>query len=241
MRLHVIYALPTVGFAIALPFVELWLEAATLGPRSILGRFFLYWQLGRALTAVPYPFFLLVWFRRRRIRRQFRTWRRYPAAATARATGTVWPRALGAVSMLLGGKLLFGSLWSASYPVWNSLLQIQWPMSANAPSVIFHALGGALGGLLMVAGWLLWHRRRGAAVCHLIYAVAFVIATLGWPVLASSATLFWQGLSGLSRYYYLALMVGSGLLALAFPVFLLVWFLRPKIRAQVKSWSQLRG
>jgi hypothetical protein len=239
MRLHVIYALPTVGFAIALPFVELWLEAATLGPRSILGRFFLYWQLGRALTAVPYPFFLLVWFRRRRIRRQFRTWRRYPAAATARATGTVWPRALGAVSMLLAGKLLFWEVWSQTSPLWKRLFRVEW--SVTARDVLLHALVGALGVLLMVAGWLLWHRRRGAAVCHLIYAVAFVIATLGWPVLASSATLFWQGLSGLSRYYYLALMVGSGLLALAFPVFLLVWFLRPKIRAQVKSWSQLRG
>jgi len=39
------------------------------------------------------------------------------AAAGGGSRAAVWPEALGAVSMILGGKLLFWGLWSQTYPL----------------------------------------------------------------------------------------------------------------------------
>ncbi|KPK80867.1 MAG: hypothetical protein AMJ81_11215 [Phycisphaerae bacterium SM23_33] len=97
----------------------------------------------------------------------------------------------------------------------------------------------ALGVLLMAAGWLLWRRRRGAAACHLIYAVSMMmLATACCCAFTLSAWSRWGWMSGLSGRYFSGRMVGSSLLELAFPVFLLAWFTRPKIRGQVRSWSR---
>ena len=86
-----------------------------------------------------------------------------------------------------------------------------------------------------VGGWLLTRRRGGGLLCLRIYAIAWLALSLSRPVLMAMR----RGSAGSAPS--LVHQIGNALLAVAFPVFLLVWFARAKIRAQVHSWGPRRG
>lgn len=236
--LHVVYPLVAVPCLIALPLLTLW----AYGYRQPgLGCVLAYHCVGGALPGLAYAIFLLVWFRRGRIRQQLRAWRKGPAgAAAARPAGSVWPTVLGVLSMVLGGMGLFSKLWSSAGFLMVKLFRAEGFFVPQGQYAAFWLVGAAAGLLLLVAGRLLHRRRPSGATCHLIYAALEALIVIGWAVAALTVTgsPARLGLSVLCAI--LASWLGIVLLGLIYPVFLLVWFTRPKIRSQVKAWRQPR-
>ena len=87
--------------------------------------------------------------------------------------------------------------------------------------------------LLLAGAVLLLSRRRAAWHLHIAYGAAGVLLGLWnlWHVLSGSY-------SSWPRALYAAALSAS-LLAMVYPVFVLCWFLRPKIRDDVQSWVKL--
>lgn len=193
-------------------------------------------QIGLELLALSYPAFLLAWFARPSIRGEVKTWRGRPGPAALPAE-PVWPAALGVVSMVLAGRHLFRFIWSFGSLFLSPQSFLEGAGLGKALLWLFNALlWTGVGVLLLVAGWRLCRRRRGAAVCHVVYALLAAAAVAYRLVLVGS----WLPARGPDWYTY-ASLADLGLRAifsLAFPVFLVVWFLRPKIRRQLRSWRE---
>ncbi len=181
-----------------------------------------------------YPVFVIVWLCRKPVRRQMRAWRTRAGRVAARHIGIAWPAVLGVLAMVgagthlvgwlfrFAGGLLFVGEWA---PTGNSLAE--WALFAVVLAELPVRLVEATG------GWLLVRRHRGGGACLLIYAVTWLALSLAHPAISLALYAARGG-------YPLRSVAGAivyALLAAAFPVFLLVWFARPKIRAQVGAWG----
>ena len=117
------------------------------------------------------------------------------------------------------------------FPHWYRLFLI--------PSALV-AIGMAV--LLLAAGVQAIRRRPAGATLHLIYAVLGMVITVLSTVVNISllAGLHLPGHVG-QKSITGVVAVGSvfgGALALAYPVFLLIWFARPTIRHEVRQWGR---
>jgi hypothetical protein len=158
-------------------------------------------------------------------RRQFQQW----AARAAPKVQPVWPTVLGWLSMFhaaeglmrlaeaLSSKVLF-ALDSEAW--WNAFLK-----DVGESSYLLAYLAMVLLGIPAVA---LLRRRRGAGWLHVAGACA-VLAGLLMNII--KWTFYWDGP-----------LPSTGIICEAisavYPVFLLVWFLRPAIRRQVAQWRR---
>jgi len=180
---------------------------------------------------VPYhlivPGLVLCLLLRRSRRRQFQQW----VARAAPRVQPVWPTVLGWLSMfhaaeglmrlvdVLSSKVLF-ALALDSKAWWNAFLK-----DVGESSYLLAYLAMALLGIPAVA---LLRRRRGAGWLHVAGACA-VLAGLLMNII--KWTFYWDGPSPSSGIIREAINA-------VYPVFLLVWFLRPAIRRQVAQWRR---
>ncbi len=179
------------------------------------------------------------------------------AAAEPPATGTArWPRVIGILGLIVGALmfidqlddlLLLPLLRSESW--WRGLVGDELAALISrwmppAPWLIFVSLVGmTLGAVLFVGGLRLNSgRRSGAALCR-----TWAWLALAWLAVEMGAAAWW-----LSRYagelselapgvWQAPAILGLGLamvILAAFPVFLLSWFSRPAIKAQLAGWPQ---
>jgi hypothetical protein len=141
---------------------------------------------------------------------------------------TVWPVVVGILSLIaVGVDVLINLVW----------LALSTPAMARGSSGISSfdiarlVLALVLAGVLLAGALMLLRRSASALPAYLIYAsgsvilrcVAFVMAVVSHEWSALSATYATGGITGMA-------------LALAFPVFCLVWFLRGSIRREMRGW-----
>ena len=158
-------------------------------------------------------------------RRQFQQW----VARAAPRVQPVWPTVLGWLSMfhaaeglmrlvdVLSSKVLF-ALALDSKAWWNAFLK-----DVGESSYLLAYLAMALLGIPAVA---LLRRRRGAGWLHVACACA-VLAGLLMNII--KWTFYWDGPPASTGIIQEAITA-------VYPVFLLIWFLRPAIRRQVAQW-----
>jgi len=151
----------------------------------------------------------------------------------------VWPYAMGAVSMVIGGFDLLrlvalllqfavalatgqaGRVWSLL-----SLPGLGW----QGVHFASEAVRPLLGGLLLAAGYTLYKHSRFAPLLHWIYAVPAVLFGVAFPIFyiltcppqLRQHAMFWP--------------IWQSTTWLVYPVFVIVWFRRPKVRRQVRHW-----
>ncbi|MHC4718295.1 MAG: hypothetical protein ACYS5V_15090, partial [Planctomycetota bacterium] len=195
-----------------------------------------------ALIGVAYPIFAFVWFCRASVRRRVRSWRTVAGRARAKPDGPVWPSVLGVLSMVMGATALLYSVVelvivvlqirraSADEEAWDMAWSVVWAAAALVPV------------LLVISGWLLVRRRRRAMVCALGYAILaclFVVAMTAFPVFRC-LQLYSQRGQGPMTAGDVSVLIGTwvlrGVLSLVFPIFLIAWFARPTVRAQIAPW-----
>jgi hypothetical protein len=85
--------------------------------------------------------------------------------------------------------------------------------------------------MLIPAGMLVFHQRRLGRLMHIAYAVAAIvlpIISLVGP-LADDESSIWYSL-------ILTGQLGEVGLRLIYPIFLLIWFSRKRVRAEVRLW-----
>ena len=151
----------------------------------------------------------------------------------------VWPVVLGVLSMVIGGRSLLLLL--------GSLLQVAYSLLLSGRSLSGSPLVGAygaweivrmaelllvpfLGAVLLLAGFALYRHHRFAPALHVAYAVPRILCALVLPV-ANILTCPPQ-----IRQYFAFLTIQSATLGVIYPAFLLVWFLRPKVWRQARTW-----
>ena len=164
-----------------------------------------------------------------------------PQQAPSRSS---WPTAIGVISIVLGSLGLICTPLSALVSRFSPQIeQVQgnspdWYMTYSTASL---PVGIALAVLLLVAGICLLKRIHASRALHLTYAGA----NIAWAVIGSImviTVLFPSFLEGdmPNKAAVIGGMVGGAIVGMAFgmvwPIFLLVWFRRRKIRQQVQGW-----
>lgn len=166
-----------------------------------------------------------------------------------------WPRTLGTIGIVLGALIFLDQIDD----LWMQLTwtEEEWRLffSPELAALMADALRPAgwqmasalvqMGlGLLLVAGslGLRRHRRSGVSLCRAWawLAVVFAIVDIGWAVsLLSRHSGTIPGVSVTGWQTATALGIGFALvLLLAYPVFLLAWFGRPRVEAEYSSWVE---
>ena len=180
---------------------------------------------------------------------------------------TSWPTVIGIISIIFGSLGALSSVWQSAAPFLINTISKMEQMEADPeavkalegvaqwqyPLLVVGLLGLALSVLLIVCGAKLVGRNRMAspvfkkwAIAKIIYSlVAVTIGTLaqmqqfetamdqqgantgGMPVPVESIMVF---------VMVFAIVFGL-LFACAYPVFILVWFGREKVRNEVESWA----
>ena len=172
------------------------------------------------LLWAAYAVFITAWFLRASVRRRVRSWRDPTVRRAERAgipPGAIWPRVIGAAAILVG--------------VWNTVARVPWlfpwgPPDAETATLIVTAMTWPV--LASVGGWLLLGLKRTAMPVLLACAAAAIFFVAFLTALRSNMpVLSWYDLY---RRVYLRAP------DLAFAAFLLIWFLRPAIREQVRAW-----
>ena len=91
--------------------------------------------------------------------------------------------------------------------------------------------------LMGVGGLLLLRRHRAGGVFMLVCACLAVLTTIAGPALE---WILFDAPQFLRSPVYLVMRIPSLLVALVWPVFLMVWLLREKIRRQMRGWGRRR-
>ncbi|MGB2819381.1 MAG: hypothetical protein WBF17_00265 [Phycisphaerae bacterium] len=153
---------------------------------------------------------------------------------------SVWPTVIGIISIILAA---LGLICTPLMTIMNTFNPASQQVYEYLPDwyrtwEVVSAFGGIIWGvLLLIAGIGLLKRRPVARTLHLVYAVSsMVVAVINGFVLVSvlSDT---GGMPAPVRVGMIGGAVGGTCGALIYPVFLLIWFLRASIAAEVRSWA----
>ncbi len=154
-----------------------------------------------------------------------------------------WPIAIGIISIVLGSLMLICVPISMGINAYNpeaAATQEQFPEWSQTYSIISSLISMGLAVLLLVGGILLIRRRAVARPLHLLYAVVTVLMAVVGTVVFFSVILPSVDTADLPRGTAIGMKFGAVVgtfLNVAYPVFLLIWFLRGTIRDQVRSWA----
>jgi len=206
------------------------------------------YDLHRALIPLgahsPYPVVLLVWMCLRKTRRQADAMRDpIQRAAMRPATGSVWPVVIGLLMLMM----------TATSVLRIGLSLLAWPMVLEAvgPGPGYRAFNDPIRTLILLArlivpwtasitaGLGLLGRRRWAGKLAPIWAVLAILSVL--VVILQTVRLV-QSISprdpGFDIYRFVLYGLMSTVPGLVLPVFVLIWMLLPKVRAQMAAWTR---
>ncbi|HET6427174.1 MAG TPA: hypothetical protein VM389_11340 [Phycisphaerae bacterium] len=234
--LHWVYALARI--AVALGCMTMYQQAlAGLQDRSpeVWSRMMYRIATSQAMGLL-YPIFVLVWFGQQSVIRHVAVWRTQGGRAASRPAGPVWPTVLGVMALIAGGQ----GLLQAELQLLGMVL-FPWPEPGDldarvqSATLLWTSPGALLSVLSLVWGTLLLRRRGSARVWCIVQAVASIAMAGALPLI-----LTWTGwfADSPNRLDSILWTIMASALTAAWAVFLLVWFARPRIRAQVRSWGR---
>ena len=149
----------------------------------------------------------------------------------------IWPTVLGVLSIVSGASIIVGGSWSVEIAAMTRMFDAQFgttPLWTVCLLFFQRFLGMSCAVLAIVGGSLLAKRRPAGRVLLLIYAVAALVFLLFHPVdrfLTSAVAYPYPGMSRLGLYRGLVDMA----MGLPYPIVLLVWLCRKRIRRQVRA------
>jgi len=177
------------------------------------------------------------------------------------ATRSTWPTVVGILSMVLGGFGAMGSFWQMVAPFMMGAIAEAAPQDDAASAGAFAAMGQwqiplviiglvslVLAIVLLVAGSKLLSRKFQCVTLYKRWAIARMIVAL--PAVGIAAMSQMQQMQNMTDQgqapaafagmmnVMLVFMIVFGLaFAWAFPIFILFWFNRQKIRDEVGTWQ----
>ena len=198
-------------------------------------------------SSVALPVFVLIWFTRPTVRQEIAGWGRRRDSRRP-ADGPRWPWVVAAASIATA----YVDVFAAARSLAGLLQYVSWVLQSSGGG-----LTGALGQIsmqsyapvnalplapLLVGGAALLLKRRRATIWpHLIWAGMTLLLALAYVEFAYRAVVsILSGLHPLLRFDGVDALWGMGRLAI-YPVFLLIWFLRPGIRRELRGWAARRA
>jgi len=238
--LLLIYAIARLAHLLLQPLTR-WLTYRAVWGHPEAGMQGLYSGVVDLLLLSPYPIVLIVWLWRKKIVQQTEAMRDPLRRAAMRpATGSAWPVVIGllllltaATTVLSFGLYLIGMPLLMAMTGRGSISRIfddPWGM------LLFFAARSTIPPILAVIGGLgLLGRRRWAGIVTPIWAGVLVVATILGPVVMVMS----YGFGGEVRFLLPQML--TAIPDLVGPVFVLIWMLLPKIRAQISAWPRPGG
>ncbi|KKL60677.1 hypothetical protein LCGC14_2202930 [marine sediment metagenome] len=208
---------------------ELGQQADMMGTPSVA-----LWLIGRQ----AYPIFLLIWFTRRRIRNEIRNWQQetpddlQPGEATSPQARqvTVWPWVISWVTIFITGQELLEFVIGGRL---EGLIRDGWDLFTRTP-VRHYIDGPAFLALAILAGVLMIRQRHIGRKLLIVWA----LLQLSWFIWFEIEIPWHLIRTGDNA----AIQVGQMLIPLmqkfVYPIFLLIWFSRKKIKDEVRSWGE---
>ncbi len=152
--------------------------------------------------------------------------------------GSLWPKVIGIISIILASLGLVFTPLNLANPAQKEILE-RLPSWFSTYSTFSTLAGAVIMVLLLAAGILLFNRRPAGRTLHVAYAlVTVVLGLIGLMVV------LFGDMSGLPDAMRILFRVGAIVgwaFGMIYPVFLLVWFFRRKIRDQVAGWAEGQG
>jgi hypothetical protein len=176
-----------------------------------------------------------------------------PAGIYAAGAGTrrvLWPVTIGAISValgawafldLLGYAIQFGLLAaSRGERDFGSVFKGDFRLTVSVGLIL---LKGIIAVFLFTAGLLVVQQSRLGLKMHKAYAIITILLSVGLSIL--QAIHLPEGVAGIfgsgrARTYLITSLITSSLwrttTQMIYPVFLLIWFSRPKVQAETHLW-----
>ncbi len=157
-----------------------------------------------------------------------------------------WPRIFGIISMVLAANALLLSpllLWANKANPQTRRFQDLLPAWYETFTNYSMVLGMAFGAMLLVAGLKLRRQQKTGRTLHRFYAAGNLLMVLVGAVATTNAfgAINTDSLGGAERAGVVGGMIGGILgtiVGAAYPIFLLIWFNRQKIREDVEMWVE---
>ena len=102
-----------------------------------------------------------------------------------------------------------------------------WGLLTVSAQLLMCVLGGAL---LLPAGLLTWRQSKAGPAMHVIYAILAILESLLGPI---GQIMNCPEMAGLQ---FVLWPIWGATLAMIYPVFLLIWFSRPNVKAETRLW-----
>ncbi|HUU22125.1 MAG TPA: hypothetical protein VM389_06270 [Phycisphaerae bacterium] len=152
-----------------------------------------------------------------------------------------WPTVIGVISIVFAGIgllcLPFAVLGRFINPAQKQVYQYL-PSWYPIYETFSYVLGVGFAVLLLVGGILLLKRRPAGRTLHLAYAVAATVMAVFGTILMTMSISRTGNMPPPMRYGFIGGAIGGMCGGLAYPIFLLVWFLRAPIAAEARGWGQ---
>ena len=164
-----------------------------------------------------------------------------PAGAVEPPPRTVWPVVIGVISIVMGSLGLVCTPISLAINAVNPhARQVRefFPPWWRSWEIASTFLAVALGTLLLIGGILLLKRRGPGRALHLAYAFAALALCLLNGLLMSGSFSRIINAPGPAAVGMIVGVIGGACGGSIYPFFLLVWFLRGKIAAEVETWHR---
>jgi hypothetical protein len=173
---------------------------------------------------------------------------------------TKWPTVIGIIAIVFGviGALfgfcgIFGALMPGAFQAFQPQEAMEVTQKWAIWSGVNSLVSAAVAVLLLIAGIRLMKRHPGApGLCRtwavIKMVVALAVITIGWFVQQDMMASMSQARNiaqpmpdEMMRVMMFVGLVFSLLWAWALPVFMLIWFSRPKIKSEVTTWGSPRA
>jgi len=121
----------------------------------------------------------------------------------------------------------------------QEMLREMYPDGYASLATVHSLLAIVVGALLLTAGILLLKKRSIARTLHLVYAIANIgLVILNFIIMIQvQSSMAQYGSPAMQAGWKVGFVIGL-LIGLSYPIFLLAWFLRPKIATTMREWQQ---
>jgi len=164
-------------------------------------------------------------------------WSQAPPARQAAQSG--WPIAVGVVSIILASLRficvpigLLGTHTAVKNPPAGAPAFPDWWLTYATLGAVPATL---LGVLLLVAGIMLCRRRPAGRTAHVVWAPLELLWRVVDIVCVVQLMRFQRGSGPEHLGQQVGLLIGT-LIAVAYPIFILIWMSRDRVRAEVAAW-----
>jgi len=152
----------------------------------------------------------------------------------------IWPKVIGIISIVLASLGLICTPISLLVSMRGANAEEalkffpDWWLAYTTVSCVVGVLQAIL---LLAAGIVVLLKRPAGRVLHLVYAVIAIVLGIASSAIGATSILTADMPAPIKIGAAAGVFIGV-LVGMIYPVFLLIWFLRPKIRDQVAAWGR---